>query len=215
MIRSYFRALTLRRVLVMLFGIVMLAIGVALFDFSRMGNDPSTSVAIALGDVTGLGLSLMMLINNSAYFIVEIIWGRSMIGIGTFVNWTCIGPIAEALLGLLFRVPQLQGGDLPFFPRLLIMLLGVLILSFGASLYQTADTGIAPYDALSILMSRKQKKVPYFWCRIATDSACAIATALLGGIVGLGTLICALGLGPFITFFDRTVSRKLCGLERS
>ena len=54
--------------MVMLFGIVMLAVGVAFFDFSRMGNDPSTSVAIALGDVTGLGLSVMMLIDNSAFF---------------------------------------------------------------------------------------------------------------------------------------------------
>ena len=199
----------------MLFGIVMMSIGVALFDFSQMGNDPSTSVAIALGDVTGLGLSVMMLLNNSAYFIVEIIWGRPMIGIGTIVNWTCIGPIAEILLGVLNRIPQLRGGALPFLPRLVIMLLGVLILSFGASLYQTADTGIAPYDALSIILSKRQKKVPYFWCRIATDSACAIAAFLLGGIVGLGTLICALGLGPFITFFDRTVSRKLCGVEHS
>ena len=62
---SSFRNLTLRRVLVMLLGIVLLSIGVALFDFSRMGNDPSTSVVIALGDQTGLGLSRMMLLCNS------------------------------------------------------------------------------------------------------------------------------------------------------
>lgn len=212
---SNFRNLTLRRVLVMLFGIVMLSIGVALFDFSKMGNDPSTSTVIVLGDLTGLGLSGMMLLMNSLYFIAEILLDRSMIGLGTFVNWMCIGPIAELLLGAFQRIFWLHGGDLPFFPRLIIMLLGVLILSFGASLYQTADTGIAPYDALSIIMSRRQRKIPYFWCRIITESACAIATALLGGIVGLGTLICALGLGPFITFFDRAVSRKLCGIPRA
>ena len=186
---SNFRNLTLRRVLVMLLGIMLLSIGVALFDFSRMGNDPSTSVVIALGDQTGLGLSRMMLLCNSVYFIVEILLARGMIGLGTFVNWTCIGPIAEVLLARMYRVPWL-----------------------GASMYQTADTGIAPYDALSIILSRRQSKVPYFWCRIATDSICAIAAALLGGVIGIGTLICALGLGPFITFFDRLISRKLCGL---
>ena len=73
-------------------------------------------------------------------------------------------------------------------------------------------SAIAPYDALSIILSRRQSKIPYFWCRIATDSICAIAAALLGGVIGIGTLICALGLGPFITFFDRLISRKLCGL---
>ena len=38
-----------------------------------MGNDPSTSVVIALGDQTGLGLSRTMLLCNSVYFIVEIL----------------------------------------------------------------------------------------------------------------------------------------------
>lgn len=104
---SSFRNLTLRRVLVMLLGIVLLSIGVALFDFSRMGNDPSTSVVIALGDQTGLGLSRMMLLCNSVYFIVEILLARGMIGLGTFVNWTCIGPIAEVLLARMYRVPWL------------------------------------------------------------------------------------------------------------
>ena len=172
---SNFRNLTLRRVLVMLLGIVLLSIGVALFDFSRMGNDPSTSVVIALGDQTGLGLSRTMLLCNSVYFIVEILLARGMIGLGTFVNWTCIGPIAEVLLARMYRVPWLC-------------------------------------EALSIILSRRQSKIPYFWCRIATDSICAIAAALLGGVIGIGTLICALGLGPFITFFDHLISRKLCGL---
>ena len=134
-----FRNLTLRRVLVMLLGIVLLSIGVALFDFSRMGNDPSTSVVIALGDQTGLGLSRTMLLCNSVYFIVEILLARGMIGLGTFVNWTCIGPIAEVLLARMYRVPWLCEGDVSFPVRLGIMLLGVLILSLGASMYQTAD----------------------------------------------------------------------------
>ena len=42
------------------------------------------------------------------------------------------------------------------------------------------------------------------------DAACMAVCLLL--VIGIGTLICALGLGPFITFFDRLISRKLCGL---
>ena len=207
---SNFRSLTLRRVLVMLLGIAEIAIGISLFKFSQMGNDPSTAFCIALGDTVGIRLSVIMLLCNAVYFVVEILFGRSLIGLGTFINGLCIGPMAELLLGGLDRISWLRGGDLAFLPRFGIMLLGVLILSFGASLYQTANAGIAPYDALSILLSRGQKRFPYFWCRIATDSVCALAAVLLGGLVGLGTLICALGLGPFISFFDRTVSQKLC-----
>lgn len=208
-----FRRLSLRRVLVMLLGIVLIAVGVALFKFSKMGNDPGTAFAIALGDILGVRMSSMIIVCNSAYFLVEILFGRKLIGIGTFINALCVGPMAELVLSWLDKISWLHGGNLPFLPRLAIMVLGVLILSLSASMYQTADTGIAPYDALSLIMSRRQKKIPYSWCRIAVDSACALLAVLLGGFVGLGTLICSIGLGPFITFFDRTVSRPLCGLR--
>ena len=69
--------------------------------------------------------------------------------------------------------------------------------------------GIAPYDALSLIMEERTP-LPYFWCRMITDSVCAVIAFLAGGIVGLGTLVCALGLGPFINFFTIKVAKTLC-----
>ena len=84
----------------------------------------------------------------------------------------------------------------------------VLVTALGASLYQTADLGIAPYDYLSLGL-RDYTPCPYFGCRIFTDALSALLCWLLGGLVGLGTLICAFCLGPFIQFFDRTFSQKV------
>ena len=86
----------------------------------------------------------------------------------------------------------------------------VLVTALGASLYQTADLGIAPYDYLSLGL-RDYIPCPYFGCRIFTDALSALLCWLLGGLVGLGTLICAFCLGPlpFIQFFDRTFSQKV------
>ena len=50
---------------------------------------------------------------------------------------------------------------------------------------------------------------PYFGCRVFTDALCALLCWLLGGLVGLGTLICAFCLGPFIQFFNGTVSERV------
>ena len=94
--------------------------------------------------------------------------------------------------------------------KLLVMVAGVLILSFSCALYQTANLGIAPYDALSLVLSHRSK-VKYFWCRIFTDSVCVAIAFFLGGLIGLGTLVCALGLGPFITFFTKYAAEKLVG----
>ena len=79
---------------------------------------------------------------------------------------------------------------------------------WGASLYQTADLGIAPYDYLSLGL-RDYTPVPYFGCRVFTDALCALLCWLLGGLVGIGTLICAFCLGPFIQFFNGLVSEQV------
>lgn len=200
----------LRRVLVMCLGIVIMGLGISLFKISLMGNDPSSAMVMALGDRLGIDFSVMLIIMNSLFFLVEILLGRRYIGIGTFVNWFCVGILASfytRLITSFWTVPN------AFLPRLALMGGGVLVLSLSASLYQTADLGISPYDSLSIIM-RNRLPVPYFWCRIFTDAACSAICWVLGGIVGLGTLFCALGLGPFIHFFNRTVSEKLCGVQK-
>ena len=100
-------------------------------------------------------------------------------------------------------------GDAPSLAvQLAWVIAAVLVTALGASLYQTADLGIAPYDYLSLGL-RDYTPCPYFGCRIFTDALSALLCWLLGGLVGLGTLICAFCLGPFIQFFDRTFSQKV------
>ena len=196
---------SIRRNTVMAIGILIMGLGVSIFKFSLMGNDPSNASYMAIAAKIGLSYAVTAWILNGLLFVIEIIFGRKMIGPGTFVNWLGVGVVSTFftnLINQIFTAPD------TFLMKLVIMAIGVLVLSFACSLYQTADVGIAPYDALSIILNEKTK-IPYFWCRITTDAVCALVTWLLGGIVGLGTLVCALGLGPFITMFDKLISRKI------
>ena len=93
--------------------------------------------------------------------------------------------------------------------RILIVCVGVIATSLGVSMYQLPDQGVAPYDSMSLIMTERLKKVPYFWNRVATDALCALICWLAGGIVGLGTLVSAFGLGPFVQFFDTHFTSKL------
>ena len=195
-----------KRFIVMVAGLIIMGLGIALFKISLMGNDPSTAFVMAVGNKIGIDFAIVLIVANSIWFIAEAIFGRKYIGIGTFANWFGVGTLASFWIKLIesrFSVSQ------EFLPRIWIMALGVLILSLGASMYQTSDLGIAPYDVLSIILSDKFP-IPYFWCRIFTDTVCALIAFVLGGLIGPGTLVCALGLGPFITFFNKYVSEKLC-----
>ncbi len=194
-----------RRMAVMICGIVFIGLGICLFKLSLMGNDPHSAMVLSITNHVTFPFSTILIICNLLWFALEFSLGRKLIGIGTFFNWFFVGFFVDlwnAVITGLFPIPE------GIFGRLIIMLLGVLILSLAAALYQTADLGIAPYDAASIIMAERLP-VPYFWCRIITDSACAAVAFFLGGIVGLGTLVCALGLGPFISFFSRTVAEKV------
>lgn len=200
---------TLRRMIGMLLGIMIMSLGLILFKLSLLGNGPSTSMVIAIADRIGIDFAIVMVVSNCLFFVVECFFNKKLIDIGTFVNWFLIGPLAslyERGIRAVWDVPTAMG------PRLLFMSIGILVLSLASSFYQTADVGIAPYDSLSITLSEKTGW-QYFGCRILTDGICVLIAWMLGGIVGVGTLVCAFGLGPFVQFFSKHIARPLI-LER-
>lgn len=193
-----------RRFMVMLIGIAIMGTGVALFKLSLMGNDSYTTLTIAIGDRLGIDFSLVLLAANCFIFLLEWRFGKELIGSGTFVNWLFVGPLASFCEKAIRSIWFPSG----MWARLWLMLAGVVVLSLACALYQTADLGVAPYDALSIILSRRSGR-SYPRCRILIDSLCVFAAFLLGGLIGIGTLICAVGLGPFIAFFSERAARRL------
>lgn len=193
------------RFTVMLAGIGIMGTGVALFKLSLMGNDPHTALMIAIGDRLGVDFSLVLFVVNCLWFLLEWRLGKELIGIGTFANWLLVGPLASLCEK---AVLSFWDGPAGIGARLCLMLAGVAVLSLACAMYQTADMGVAPYDALSIILSRRSGQ-SYFRCRMLTDSLCALTAFLLGGLIGAGTLVCAVGLGPFIAFFSAKVTQYL------
>lgn len=202
---DYLKKVGYRRIISMLTGIFLIGVGISIFKLSGLGNAPNSAMVMAIADKYQISFGTMLLISNSAFFIVEIIWCRKLIGPGTFVNWTCIGYVSTFFTGLFNRF-ILTPENLP--GKILIMIIGVLVLCLGGSLYQTARLGIAPYDCISLVMAEKTR-IKYIWCRIITDSFCTAVCIFYGGIIGLGTLVCSLGLGPVINFYNRHVSEKV------
>ena len=196
---------TTRRIVGMVVGIVIIGLGIALFKQSHLGNDSISALNMRLAERMGISLGVQNLCTNILFFLLEIWVGRQYIGLGTFVNGIGIGFIVT----FFYDPIAAYFGPAGSFPeQLLWVALAVPVTALGASLYQTADLGIAPYDSLALEL-RDYTPVPYFGCRVFTDALCALITWVLGGLVGLGTLICAFCLGPFIQFFNGHISEKV------
>lgn len=204
-LKRYVQSVGARRILFSFVGNFFIAVGVSIFKYTLLGNDPSSAMAMAVAARLNVSFTLSLFCFNAVWFLAEVILNRSYIGIGTFVNWLLIGPVVDlftTLYAMLLPTPSMM------VLRILIMLVGVAIVCFGVSVYQTSNSGVSPYDSLSLILCERSH-IPYFWCRILFDAISAMIAWLLGGIVGLGTLTCALGLGPIISFFDRTVSWRI------
>ena len=203
---GYFKKTGRKRLIVMVFGNVFLGMGISIYKFAGLGNDPYSGMVMALADVLGMTYANFLVIINIFVFLLELLFGRTLIGAGTLVNAFLLGYITTFFYNSwlnLFALPE------AIVSKILIMLVGTIVTGFGVSLYQTPNAGVSPYDSLSIIMSKRIPKVSYFWHRIVTDAFCALVCFLAGGIVGLGTLVSALGLGPVIDFFNVHFTRKL------
>ena len=124
-------------------------------------------------------------------------------GFGTLWNMTGVGLLVDFFTTkyhIFFQNPQNLG------IRILVLVIAILGICLGCSIYMTPELGSAPYDALGVQIY-EISKVPFKLCRITTDLICVIIALIFGGNIGIGTVITAFGTGPFVQFFNEHVSK--------
>lgn len=206
MIASYLKNLNLGHFIMMCVGNIFLGLGVAVFKLSGLGNDPFTGMVMGMAEGIGMTYADFLLIVNGLIFIVQIVYARKLIGLGTVFNAVLLGYIAMFFYDIFINA-QLQPQN--FIYQLIILAIGIIIYSFGISCYQSSNMGVSPYDSLPLILSARFTKIKYPYYKIGLDTTCAILCFLVGGIVGLGMLAAMVCLGPVIYFFDTHFSKKL------
>ena len=119
-----------------------------------------------------------------AMIIDSIVVGKSV----DFFNWINVIPSPKTLAG-----------------SLLMMFIGLVVLAYTQYLYMAASLGCGPRDTLLVGLKKRLKKIPIGAVSIAILSCATLIGWLLGGKVGIGTIICALGAGPVMQFAFSTV----------
>lgn len=196
-----------RRLVCMLIGNIMMGLGISIFKFASLGNDPFAGMNISISSNLNLSYGTVALVINALFFIAEFKLQKSLIGLGTLVNWFLSGyfvDLFDYVINRVFDKPEI------FIEKFIILIIGVMVMSLAISLYQTADMGVSSYDSMSLILSNKTGW-KYFACRMITDAACTIICLATGGFIGIGTIISVLCLGPIINLFSNTISKKLVG----
>lgn len=205
-----------RRILMSLFGVIICAVSVGVFKLAALGVDPFQSLMSGLDSLIPIEFGTLYVIVNAVLLLFSLIVDRHNIGIATFINLFLLGYITQFtydFLQKLFPDPSIVF-------RAMCLLVGIVVICFGSSLYMTADLGVSTYDAVAIVISGKWKLGKFKYVRICTDLVCVIvgcAVFLVAGnpaskipqIAGLGTIITAFFMGPLIEFFNEKIARPL------
>ena len=199
------------RIILLLIGLSIAHLGVTLFLQAALGSDPFNVLIQGLFRSIPWPEALPIThgtVHVSVCFLiilVLLIVDRSYVKIGTLLCMALGGPIIDVFTILLQNVINEQS---PMVFRLISLVLGCVILAFGMTIVIKSQCGTGPNDLVAVVISDKSGW-KFGIVRIAVDVVFALGGFLLGGTLGLGTIICACLVGPTAQIFF-PFSEKLC-----
>jgi uncharacterized protein len=181
--------LSFKRVSILFFGLAVFGLGDGLIIQSGLGNAPWSVLAQGISLKSGLSIGTSTLIVGS---LVLALWIplRERPGFGTLSNIIIISLFIEIGTNIFPKQDELL-------PGLIFTLVGIAMVGIGSSLYITCGLGPGPRDgAMTGLHQRTGVRVGRV--RLGLEVVVSIAGALLGGTLGLGTLLFALLIGQSV-----------------
>ena len=204
----------LKRILMSAIGVIICGVSVGMFKHASLGVDPFQSLMSGLDAVIPISFGTLYVLVNLVLLLFALLLDRRKIGLATLINLFLLGYIAQFSQGVCARLlpePSLLA-------RLGLLSVAIVIMCLASAFYFTANLGVSTYDAVALIWSEKQTRIPFPICRIITDLICVVACVALCvlagftlgqifGEVGIGTIITAFFMGPLIELFNKTVAR--------
>jgi uncharacterized membrane protein YczE len=186
------------RVIILFVGLTIAHLGVTLFLLADLGADPFNVLIQGLFRTLSKQPVFVFLTHGYTHIaicfliiIVLLIVDKTYIKIGTILCMVCGGPIIDFFSLILTPMFALM----PYALKVVMLGLGCVILACGMTVVIKSDAGTGPNDLVAVVISDKLKK-KFGVIRILVDAAFVLAGFLLGGVVGLGTIVCAGLVGP-------------------
>ena len=175
----------------LIFGLILFGLGETLLVTANIGVSPWFVLHQGLSFQTGYSIGVTTLIVS---IIVLFFWIplKQKPGIGTILNTILISVVID------LSMPYLPYPE-KFITQLFQVIIGVFIIGVGSGFYLIANLGPGSRDGL---MTGLQKKTNMSFSIIRTliEISAVLFGWYLGGIVGIGTVIYALGIGPLVSF---------------
>lgn len=179
----------LKTVVYLILGLTLFGLGEAIIIASGAGVSPWTVLAQGIAGRADWSIGFTTMIIS---FVVLVLWIplRRKPGMATILNALIIAFMIDFSLPLLVQPQTLV-------LQLLQAAFGVLLIGIASGIYLAANLGAGPRDGLMTGL-QSVTGLPIAWIRIAIEVSVVMAGWYLGGIVGVGTVLFAFGVGPCV-----------------
>ncbi len=180
----------LKTLFFLVLGLSLFAIGETLLITANQGVSPWTVLAQGISFQTNLSIGVTTFIVS---LIVLILWYplKQNPGLGTLLNIVLISIIIDLSIPIL-PYPK------SFLFQIIQSILAVFIVGLGSGFYLTANLGPGPRDGLMTGLQNLTNK-PIALIRTIIEVSAVGLGFYLGGIVGIGTILFAFGIGPTVS----------------
>lgn len=186
-------------------GISIMALGITLTIKGKIfGTSPWDVFHLGLYKQLGLTIGSWSILVGLFIIVVTSLYLRSWPKLATWLNMLLIGSFIDFFNWLLPDTTVL-GWEIGYF------VLGFFVMSIGCGLYISANLGAGPRDTIMMILASKGLSVRMG--RMIMEVGAALCGWLLGGPIGIGTVVLALGTGyiiqPSLFYFKKMLEHKL------
>ena len=171
------------------FGLLVFALGVHLTIFANIGLAPWDCLGMGIAKHTPLNYGLSMTTMAVVILCIDLML-KERIGFGTIIDALLTGNLIQ-MFNSLNPFPENASTLL----GIVLMLTGLAIMAVGMWIYMSAGQCCGPRDALLVALGKRLPAVPIGFVEIILWGVVTLAGRILGGPVGIGTLISTFGAG--------------------
>ena len=194
----------MKRFIIMLAGTVLAGISVAMLRVAGFGADPFTCFMLGMANIFNVSYGFIYPIVVAIMIAVIFLFNKVYIGLGTIVNLFLLGSVGDIAHGFILQLYSFE--TLP--SRIILFIFAFVFISYSFAMCISAKLGVSAYNAVSLIMADK-KIAQLRVCRIITDLFCTAFGFFAGAVIGIGTVITALGMGPLMQWFKENSTDKL------
>ena len=181
----------LPRLVELTIGQVVTAVGIVFMMQANLGLEPWSVLQQGLNRTFGITFGTAVVVVSTSIIILDLLLGER-IGLGMVFSAVLCGPIIDFISARNWIAQQTK-----LLPGLVFLFLGLELLAFGTYLSMRVGLGCGARDALMVAMA-KRTGITVGICRVASELAATLIGWLMGGQVGIGTVLSAAGIGTLI-----------------